>query len=196
MPASVLDVFRWPPAARNSPRSAPRWTSASSFASRDKVQSLLSQHGIPYAQHGAFSDEGSAFLDEIDLYEVGRTLLDVWLDTIDDLLEKISRLDAEITERGAAAEDMQRSMEAPGIAAFSAMLITAEIGDVDRSAGAKSVVSYAGLAPPVQESGDVQTERTITKNGSPYLRWILVECAQTAVHVSKDPYGCSAHHSA
>lgn len=155
---------------------------------QNKVQSLLSQRGIHYAKHGVFSDEGRAFLEEIDLDEVARTLLDVWLDTIDALSEQIGRLDAEITARAAASEDVQLVMDAPGVAAFSAMLITAELGEVDRFAGAKSVVSYAGLAPSVRQSGDVQTEGSITKNGSPYLRWILFESAQTAVHVSKDPY--------
>lgn len=32
-----------------------------------------------------FSDEGRAFLDVVDVDDVARTLLDVWLDTIDAL---------------------------------------------------------------------------------------------------------------
>lgn len=37
------------------------------------------------AQHSMFSDEGRAFLDVVDVDDVARTLLDVWLDTIDAL---------------------------------------------------------------------------------------------------------------
>lgn len=155
---------------------------------RNKVQSLLNQHGIEYTSQGLFSKDGRAFLEEVDLDNVARTLLDVWLDTIDALTEQIARLDRKITERAATAEEAQLAMDAPGVAAFSAMMITAEIGEIDRFDGQKAVVSYAGLAPSVRQSGDTQTEGSITKNGSPYLRWILFECAQTAVHVSEDPY--------
>jgi transposase len=154
----------------------------------NKVQSLLNQHGIEYRSHGLFSEKGRTFLEEVDLDGVARTLLDVWLDTIDGLTERIERLDAQITERAAELEETQIAMDAPGVAAFSSMVITAELGDVSRFAGQKAVVSYAGLAPSVRQSGDTQTEGSITKQGSSYLRWVLFECAQTAVHVSEDPY--------
>ncbi|WP_201293966.1 transposase [Natronorubrum halalkaliphilum] len=49
-------------------------------------------------------------------------------------------------------------------------------------------MSYAGLDPVVRESGDSRTEGGISKEGNSYLRWILVQCANTAVHNSKDPY--------
>lgn len=154
---------------------------------KNEVRAVLDQNGVTF-DGSLWSDEGREFLDELTLPEPADLLLVQWLLAIDALSEQISRLDAKITERAAEADDAQLPMDAPGVAAFSGMMIIAELGDIERFAGAKSVVSYAGLAPSVRQSGDIQTERSITKNGSPYLRWILFECAQTAVHVSKDPY--------
>ena len=43
------------------------------------------------------------------------------------------------------------------------------------------LVSYAGLAPSTRESsGKIKTGR-ITKQGSPLLRWILVQCSLSAI---------------
>jgi transposase len=67
-------------------------------------------------------------------------------------------------------------------------MIYGEIGEVDRFDQANEVVSYAGLDPVVRESGDSQTEGEISKRGNGYLRWILVQSANTVVHNAKDPY--------
>lgn len=68
-----------------------------------------------------------------------------------------------------------------GIDVFSAMLITAEIVDVSRFSTPWKLVSYAGLAPSIRESAGKTITGRITKQGSPWLRWILVQCALTAV---------------
>ena len=42
-------------------------------------------------------------------------------------------------------------------------------------------MSYAGLAPSIRESSGKTKTGKITKQGSPWLRWILVQCALTAI---------------
>ena len=42
-------------------------------------------------------------------------------------------------------------------------------------------MSYAGLAPSIRESSGKTIAGKITKQGSPWLRWILVQCALTAI---------------
>ena len=42
-------------------------------------------------------------------------------------------------------------------------------------------MSYAGLAPSTRESSGKTKTGKITKQGSPWLRWILVQCALTAI---------------
>lgn len=64
---------------------------------------------------------------------------------------------------------------------FSAMLISAEIVDAKRFSTPWKLVSYAGLAPSTRESSGKTKTGGITKQGSPWLRWILVQCALTAI---------------
>ena len=49
----------------------------------------------------------------------------------------------------------------------------------------KKLVSWAGLAPSLHQSGNVEYHGRITKQGSKMLRWIMVEVAMVAVN--RDP---------
>jgi transposase len=62
------------------------------------------------------------------------------------------------------------------------MLISAEIVDVRRFSTPWKLVSYAvGLAPSTRESAGKTITGRITKQDSPWLRWILVQCVLVAV---------------
>jgi transposase len=64
------------------------------------------------------------------------------------------------------------------------MLLLAEIGDLGRFSDKQALCSYAGLVPRVRESAGKAARGGITRQGSPWLRWIMVEAAQTAVRSS------------
>ena len=85
----------------------------------------------------------------------------------------------EVTEtiEGMVEENPQATllMTIPGISYYSALLIVSEIGDIDRFPNAKKLCSYAGLVPSVHASGGKIRYGSITKQGSKWLRWILVE---------------------
>lgn len=68
-----------------------------------------------------------------------------------------------------------------GIGLYSALLIVAELGEVDRFRTAKQVGAYAGLTTRVHQSGGHCYRGSITQQGSPWLRWILVEGALRVV---------------
>jgi len=68
----------------------------------------------------------------------------------------------------------------PGIGYFSALLIY-EVGDINRFPNSKKLCSYAGLVPTVRQSGNKIIRGRITKEGNKLLRWVLVQCAHTAV---------------
>ena len=68
-----------------------------------------------------------------------------------------------------------------GIGLYSALLIVAEIGEPERFRTAKQVSAYAGLTPRVHQSGGHCSRGSITRQGSAWLRWILVEAAMKAI---------------
>jgi transposase len=67
-----------------------------------------------------------------------------------------------------------------GVGRYIAMLVIAEVGDITRFATARRLCAWAGMTPTVRSS-DMRTRLGhISHQGSPALRWALVEAAQHA----------------
>ena len=62
-----------------------------------------------------------------------------------------------------------------------------EIGDINRFNSAKKLQGYAGLVPSTYSSGDKQIHGKITKQGSKWLRWIMIEAAYHQERCKKIP---------
>lgn len=75
-----------------------------------------------------------------------------------------------------------------GIGPVLALTIRAEVGDIERFARGAELASYAGLVPRVDASADRYRTGRITREGSPWLRWALVEAAMHAIK-RQDPVG-------
>jgi transposase len=90
--------------------------------------------------------------------------------------------DADIKHR-AAADPIAVALDGlVGIGPVMALTIRAEVGDIQRFAGGPALASYAGLVPRVERSADHVYHGRITRAGSPWLRWALV---QAALHAMK-----------
>jgi transposase len=100
------------------------------------------------------------------------------------LNEQITRIDRQLRILAREYPDVPRLSAIPGIGIFSALLILSEIGEIQRFPSAKQLVGYAGLAPGLYQSGNTRHGRGITRQGSRYLRWILVEASY---HVIRHP---------
>ena len=156
---------------------------------KNQVHAILDQQGVSY-DWDPFSQEGREILasEDLSLGTVARNLIESYLKIIDELDEQIDQLEELIQERAASLEETQLLMSIPGVGFYSSLLITSEIGEIERFDRDKEVVSYAGLDPVVRESGVSRTEGRISKRGSARLRSILVQCAKVAVHTCKDEY--------
>lgn len=64
-----------------------------------------------------------------------------------------------------------------GIGPVLALTIRAEIGEIQRFPTGAHVASYAGLVPRVDMTAGRYRYGRITKRGSPWLRWALIEAA-------------------
>jgi transposase len=100
------------------------------------------------------------------------------IENIDLQIETISK---ELAKYGWDNDDVKILLSMTGIDVFSAMLIATDIVDVKRFCTPWKPVSYAGLAPSTRESSGKTKTGRISKQGSPWLRWILVQSAMTAV---------------
>ena len=154
---------------------------------KNEDNSLLDQNGNTY-DGSLWTDEGREFLEELTLDGPSQLLLEKWLEAIDKFTEKITKLQEKIEREVVDVEEVELLMTAPGVASYSGLMIHSEIGEVERFDRSEEVVSYAGLDPVIRESGDSRRERAISKEENGNLRWILVQCANVAVHNVKDPY--------
>ncbi|KXB00161.1 hypothetical protein AKJ40_01780 [candidate division MSBL1 archaeon SCGC-AAA259M10] len=98
-----------------------------------------------------------------------------YLEMLETIQEQIDEIETDFEEIAEKYEEAKLLMTIPGVGAFSALLILAEIGDIDRFPDPEKLCSYAGLVPKVHKSGNITRYGNIKKAGSKYLRWILVE---------------------
>lgn len=69
-----------------------------------------------------------------------------------------------------------------GVGPILSVVLRAEIGTIARFASGAALASYAGLVPRVEASAGTVRYGRITRQGSPWLRWALVEMA---LHATK-----------
>lgn len=72
-------------------------------------------------------------------------------------------------------------MTIPGIGQFFAVLIAAEIDNIERFKDKGKLASYAGLIPSVYSSADKTFYGKIVSHGNKYLRWALIEAVWPAI---------------
>jgi transposase len=147
---------------------------------KNRVHALLAKHNLVYAQGGLFTAKGRAWLAGVALHPVVRNVLERMLTLVEVFDSLIEQASAEVTVRAQDDRAARLLCTIHGIGYYSALLITAEIDGVERFPDARRLCSYAGLVPSVRASGTHTRLGHITKQGSPWLRWILVETCQKA----------------
>ena len=76
-------------------------------------------------------------------------------------------------------------MTHPGVGPLSALATVLVLGTVSRFPTSKHVVSYVGLAPPIESSAGKHRLGRITKQGNALLRYVLGQAGQAAI--KRDP---------
>jgi len=152
---------------------------------KNKIQSILSKNGVSSPFSDLFGKGGIQFLKSVQLRPCFRQPIDGYLSSIEQLNVLIEQITNEIDAKAKLSEQAKLLMTIPGIGPYSAMLIFIEIGDIKRFPDAKNLVSYAGLAPGVHSSGGKTRYGHITKQGSRWLRWILIEASENARHTRR-----------
>lgn len=105
---------------------------------------------------------------------------DELLKMLDELDEQIGGLDQMVRAEAGKRPEAVRLMTHPGVGPVTGLAFVLTIGPVERFARAKQVSSYLGLIPREHSSGGKQRLGHISKQGSPLLRFLLVEAGQSA----------------
>lgn len=110
-----------------------------------------------------------------------------------ELLRMLDQLEASRKEFDqAVADQAQRNpaavllMTHPGVGPVTSLAFVLTLGPVERFARSKQVVSYLGLNPREHSSGGRQRLGSISKQGNPMLRSLLVEAGHTAARLDSE----------
>lgn len=148
---------------------------------KNKIHAILARHGIRYEYSDLFGKSGVEFLKTVDIPDASRFQLDQYLVLLRVLNYKIEETSEQVELLAIDNPSARLLMSIPGISYYSALLIMAEIADIRRFPSAKKLCSYAGLIPSTYQSGSTTRHGNITKQGSKWLRWILIQCSNVAI---------------
>jgi transposase len=151
---------------------------------KNQLHATLHQHGLHAPVSDLFGREGREWLATLALRPAARQAIDTALRMIDQLNREVQVLDRQLRQVAEGDADARFLMSIPGIGAFTAMVLKAEIGDIRRFPDKKSLFNYAGLVPVIRDSADHRHRGGITRAGSPLLRWVMSEAAMTASRYS------------
>jgi transposase len=105
------------------------------------------------------------------------------LEELDGLEAEIGELDRQVGDEGRQRPEAVRLMTHPGVGPVTALAMVLTLGPAERFASGKQVSSYFGLIPREESSGGKQRLGKISKQGSAFLRFLLVEAGQTAARI-------------
>jgi transposase len=165
---------------------------------KNRILGLLNREGCRITASDPFGKKGRAQLDSLELSEPIRRMVDSNLVVSDLLLSEISVLDREIEQVGEADAIIGYLRSIDGVGYFTALAIRAVVGDMRRFRSPKAFAAYTGLIPGYRQSGSVVHNGPITKQGSPTLRWVLIQAVPHAVRRSdylRRLYGRLVHRS-
>jgi transposase len=151
---------------------------------KNKIHTILAKNNVTHSYTDLFGKQGIAFLQSLTLTENYKIALEGYLTVLDAVRKEIRLASSKVKQLAEEDRDSLLLMTIPGMGYYSALLTKSEIGDIKRFRSAKQLCSYAGLVPSTHASGNTCFHGHITKQGSRWLRWILVEAA---IHAVKRP---------
>jgi len=132
-----------------------------------------------------WSEAGLELLRSLKLEPWTQQRRDTLLQMLKELEEKIQPLDQAVEREAQAREAARRLDTHPGVGPVIALATVLTMGDVQRFPDSRSWVSYLGLNPSEASSGQRRRLGAISKQGNPFLRYLLVEGAASAVRGDK-----------
>ncbi len=146
---------------------------------KNQLHALALSQGLR-RQRKLWTQAGRAELEKLELLPYAGKRRNQLLTKLDQLEREIAGLnqqvEAEVKQRPAAV----RLMTHPGVGPVTALAMVLTLGPAERFASGKHVASYFGLIPREESSGGRQRLGHISKQGSSFLRFLLVEAGQTA----------------
>jgi len=146
---------------------------------KNQLQAMALSQGVQ-KKRKLWTAAGRSELEKLELLPYAAERRKQLLQALDGLeveIEQLNRrVEQEVQQRPAAVKLQTH----PGVGPVTALAMVLTLGPAERFASGKQVGSYFGLIPSEYSSGGQQKLGHISKQGSSFLRFLLVEAGQTA----------------
>jgi len=148
------------------------------------LRGLLREQGIvlPLGNRAAIS---SARQHLPDLPNTTLQLMQSLLSELHQLSDSLETLESQIQTLTRHNPVVQRLQTIPGIGLLTSTAMVAAIGKADQFTSGRHLASWLGITPRETSSGSRRYLGSITKQGNPYLRTLLIHGARSAVVAAK-----------
>jgi transposase len=154
---------------------------------------FLLRHNFRYAGTKAWTQKHLNYLATVKLpYAEQQWVFQEMVNVISEATERLARYDAQLPRvvPGWRWEPVVKAlMSLRGVALWTAATLVAELGDLTRFATAGQLMSYLGLVPSEDSTGDQRRQGGITKMGNGHARRALIEAAwnyRTPARISRE----------
>lgn len=147
---------------------------------KNQLQALALNQGVQ-RKWKLWSETGRKQLEALALLPWASRRRAELLVLLDQLEASIGELDRAAAEQANTRAAARRLMTHPGVGPITALAFALTLGPARRFRRGKQVASYFGLIPSEYSSGGKQRLGHISKQGSSFVRGLLVEAAQSAV---------------
>jgi len=145
-----------------------------------KVRNILGHYNADIAE--LFTRQGEEHLATVPLSSADRFVMHALRQQLALFQEQLRAADeqlAEFARSGPAIEQEARALldTIPQVGTVTIDVVLSELGDWRRFHSQKAVAAYAGLNPGYRQSDKKRLQLHISKEGSPWLRWVMIQAA-------------------
>ena len=158
---------------------------------KNRIQAVLSKYGLDIPEvSDVFGVRGRQLIRERStlLPPQTRFALEELLDQLDQVIQRVDRLEKRMAEVFEQTPELKRLRTLPGVGPILGAVIWLEIGKVSRFATAEHLASYAGTTPRVHSSGGKTRYGPVRSDVNRYLKWAFNEAANV-VSLNKKRWG-------
>ena len=153
---------------------------------KNKINNILSAYGVNLEREALSSEKKLNEVLAMKFDAMVKIELEVIVEEIRSLNEKIARLEKAIADEGSKLEGHKNLTSIKGIGPLSGSILLSVIGDIPDFEDEGKLAAYFGIVPRVSNSNETEHSGRITKRGSKLGRTALVQCALIAQRYS--PY--------
>jgi transposase len=147
---------------------------------RNSLQAIALSAGLSMKTK-LLTQAGRNKLNLLDLSPVFAEQREEWLDLIDQIKQRITRIESELKQVAETDPRVTLLETHPGIGLLTALALVHTLSPADRFSSSRKVTAFVGLEPCEDSSDDKVHWRGISKAGSRLLRFLLVEAGHSAI---------------